>query len=637
MCRAAQLTAPRKSLLSATLQLEVPKMNMRASQLKTRPVRRRSSYLKTILTVILTLTAVLAIVFGVRAVETMDLAGGRVLKVPGEYTTIQAAINAATAGDIIEVKPGIYKENITLDKPVSLTAETFDQINPTNNQTIIDGSGGTVVIRVASGLTQMPSIRGFVIRNGSDGIVANSPFIAEYNFFDSAGNLVSYQIGGGGINRNNVYFHASANAIRLDHMDRPLLIENNRILYSGADGIEVSLQNTPTPPAPIEINIWNNMILGNGDDGIQVIDHPGEPQDTNRRFTIAGNLIANNIKAGLGLMPNANTLEDYSGANSAEAVRVYNNTFYGNNYGISGGANLVAFNNIFANSLTRGVWRVSGPAGSNAVVAYSLFHNNQLDADQAGLDAGIISGVDPLFEAAPNPGPDGTWSTVDDDFSGLVLQSGSPAIDKGVAQYIANNGEPIPPSPLTGFTGAAPDLGWRELGAPIFITPTPTGPSTLTPPATATVETQTPLPTLTTLPGSPSPTAITATPVSPTATSSSATPTAASTSTQIVTATPTAQLTVQLISPNVVQINSNMIANIVGSGFQNGATVTFEGGQGLPPEVLAVQVVDSTTITLTVNTQNPGVLSLQVWDIRVTNPDNSTAILADAFTVISIP
>src|SRR6185503_1638058 len=144
---------------------------------------------------------------------------------------------------------------------------------------------------------------------------------------------------------------------------------------------------------------------------------------------------------------------------------------------------------------------------------------------------------------------------------------------------------------------------------------------------------QTPLPTPTTLPGSPSPTAITATPASPTATSGLATPTAASTSTQIVTTTPTPQLTIQLISPNVVQINSNITANIVGSGFQSGAIVTFEGGQGLPPEVLAVQVVDSTTITLTVNTQNPGVLSLQVWDVRITNPDNSTAILPDAFTV----
>ncbi len=611
-------------------------MNMRDSQSKTKPKRQRSDNTKLVLTVILTLTAVLAIVFGVRAVETLDLAGGSLLKVPGEYSTIQAAINAANPGDVIEVKPGVYTENLTLNKPVSLAAETFDQINPANNQTIIDGGGGPAAIRIPSGLTQMPSIRGFVIRNSSDGILADSQFIAEYNFLYSASNLVSYQIGGGGINRNNVYFHATANAIRLDHIDRPLLIENNRILYSGADGIEISLQNTTVPPAPIEINIWNNMILGNGDDGIQVIDHPGEPQDTNRRFIIVGNLIANNIKAGLGLMPNANTLEDYSGANIAEAVRVYNNTFYGNNYGISGGTNLVAFNNIFANSLTRGVWRVSGPTGSNAVVAYSLFHNNQVAADQAILAAGNMVGVDPLFEAPPNAGPDGTWTTVDDDFSGLVLQSDSPAIDKGVAQYIAANGEPIPPSPLTGFTGAAPDLGWRELGSPIFITATPTAISSPTPLATATIETLTPLPTTTTLPGSPSPTAVTSTPASPTltATTAAGSPTVTSTSTQIVAATPTPQLVIQVISPNSMQINSNVTANIVGAGFQNGALVTFEGGQGLPPAILTMEVVNSTTITLNLNTQNPGVLSPQVWDIRVTNPDNSTVLLADAFTVM---
>ena len=72
---------------------------------------------------------------------------------------------------------------------------------------------------------------------------------------------------------------------------------------------------------------------------------------------------------------------------------------------------------------------------------------------------------------------------------------------------------------------------------------------------------------------------------------------------------------------------------IIGSGFQSGAIVTFEGGQGMPQEVLAVQVLNPNTITVTLNARNDGTFGTQVWDVRVTNPDQSTTVLLDAFTV----
>jgi hypothetical protein len=514
----------------------------------------------------------------------------------------------------------VYNENLTLNKPVSLVAETFDPVNPANNQTVIDGGGGAVTILIPPGMIQMPIIRGFVIRNSMDGIQASSEFIAEFNFFHSAVNLVSYQKGGGGFNRNNVYFHAGGNAIRMDNTDRPILIENNRIMYSGESGIEISLQNIDIPPAVIEIQILNNMILGNKEDGIQLVDHAGEPQDTNRRFLITGNLIANNNKAGIGLMGNANTLEDYSGADIVEAVRVFNNTFYGNEYGISGGDNLVAFNNIIVNSRNIGVWKVQGPAGANSVVAYTLFHNNSsLEADQTTIGPVILTGLDPLFVAAPNPGADGAWETVDDDFNGLVLQSTSPAIDKGVAQYVATNGEPIPPYPITGFIGAAPDLGWREFGAPIFMTPTLTPVASFTPASTATPVTLTPV--------------FTFTPVSPTPPTASPTVTPTMTPTATVIATIPVQVTVQSVTPNTALANTTVVLAITGSGFQNGAVVAFEGGLGLPQEVVGVQVLNPTTLAVTVTARNDGSQGNQIWDIRVTNPDTTTAVLLDAFTV----
>jgi hypothetical protein len=288
------------------------------------------------------------------------------------------------------------------------------------------------------------------------------------------------------------------------------------------------------------------------------------------------------------------------------------------------------------------VWRVQGAPGSNSVVAYTLFFNNALDADQSTLGATIITGQDPLFAAAPNPGPDGAWETVDDDFSGLLLQASSPAIDKGVTQFAAADGELIPPSPITGFLGAAPDLGWREYGSPIVITPTaspipsPTFAISPTPlpsltasvtslPPTPTVVTVTPLPTLTSVPPSPTtslPTiTLTSPPSLPTVTFTASIP----------------QLTILGITPNSAPANTTVNLTLTGTAFANGAQVVFEGGQGTAPQVTGIEVLNANTIVITVNTAvAPGTVT-QPWDVRVTNPDNTFAVLPNAFTVTVSP
>ena len=561
-----------------------------------------------------------------------------VLRVPGDYPTIQSAINAAETADIIEVQAGTFNENVILDRPVTLTAATFDAANPANNTTIIEGGGGAA-ITIPPNLTQMPIVRGFVIRGNNVGIQSSSPFVVEFNSFIASSDQVNYQWGAGGINRNNVYFRAGDDAIHLDNTDRPLLIENNRIMYATDDGIEINLQDKPSPPALVDVNIFNNMIIGNREDGIQLNDFPGEPQDTNRRFVIVGNLFANNQKAGIGLLPTTSPLEDFSGADVIEPVHVFNNTFYGNNHGISGGDNLVAFNNIITNSTGRGVWRIQSPPGGNSVVAYTLFFNNTLDADQSTVGPGIITGQDPLFSAAPNPGADGAWETADDDFSGLLLQSSSPAIDKGVIQYTAANGELIPPGELTGYIGAAPDLGWREFGSPIVITPTaspiPSATLAVSPiiptltitqtftvvAPTSTVATVTPLPTNTqaSTPTANLPT-VTLTPLAPSFPTITITPT-------------TAQLNILGVTPNATPANSTVNVTVSGTAFANGAIVSFEGADGTAPQVTGIEVVNANTIVIAVNAAVGAGATTQVWDIRVTNPDNAFAVLPNAFTV----
>jgi hypothetical protein len=389
-----------------------------------------------------------------------------VITVPDDYTTIQAAINAANAGDTIIVRDGTYNESLTLNKAITLTAEFSDSNNPANNTTIIDGGGAAAIVAIPSGVSPMPTLRGFVLQNGEDGIAPNSPFVVEYCYFTDAADLIDYEAGSGGVTRYNLFFAAGDDALDLDDQISPLLIEYNRLLYSAQDGIEIRLQASTAPAQLVDITIRHNEIIGSGEDGIQFIDYIDDPQDTNRRFFIHNNLFANNQMAGIGLMPDENTAEDYSGADIIESVRVYNNTFYGNDYGLSGGDNLVAFNNIIANSTTFGVSRVQGDPGDNSIVAETLFFANGTDDTESLLGGGNLFGQDPLFLAAPSPGPDSQFGTLDDDFSGLILQDGSPAIDAGVTQLMATDGELIPPTPITAFNGLAPDLGWKEHDAP---------------------------------------------------------------------------------------------------------------------------------------------------------------------------
>jgi hypothetical protein len=372
------------------------------------------------------------------------------------------AINAANVGDTIIVRPGTYNESLLLNKAITLTAESYDSTNPANNNTIIDGGGAAAIIAIPPGVSPMPTLRGFVIRNGDDGIRPNSEFVVEYCYFTEAVDLIDYEVGSGGITRHNLFFAASDDALDLDNQINPLLIEHNRLLYSTQDGIEIRLQDTTAPTQLLDITIRYNEIIGSGEDGIQFIDYTGEPQDTNRRFFIHNNLFANNQMAGIGLMPNEQTDEDYAGADIIEAIRVYHNTFYGHDYGISGGDNLVAFNNIIANSTTLAVSRVQGSPGDNSVVAETLFFSNGSDHTESVLGPGNLFDQDPLFIALPSPGVDGQFGTLDDDFSGLVLQAGSPAIDAGITQFTAVTGELIPPAPITTYNGLAPDLGWKE-------------------------------------------------------------------------------------------------------------------------------------------------------------------------------
>lgn len=102
-------------------------------------------------------------------------AAGATLHVPVDYATIQAAIDAASSGDTVQVSPGTYNERLTATKAI-----TIESTAGAATTTIDAGHGGTAVI-LNNGVT----FRGFTVRNGgpSDpgGISAGTGVIVEQN------------------------------------------------------------------------------------------------------------------------------------------------------------------------------------------------------------------------------------------------------------------------------------------------------------------------------------------------------------------------------------------------------------------------------------------------------------------------
>ncbi len=75
---------------------------------------------------------------------------------PGNYSTIQEAIDDAVDGDTVFVYSGVYEENIRVKKTIQLIGEN-------RNTTVIDGGDRRDVVKLtADGVT----VTGFTIRNG---------------------------------------------------------------------------------------------------------------------------------------------------------------------------------------------------------------------------------------------------------------------------------------------------------------------------------------------------------------------------------------------------------------------------------------------------------------------------------------
>ena len=375
-----------------------------------------------------------------------------IINVPADQPTIQSAVAAAANGDEILIAPGTYQGGVYVTGKSLTFASWYTLAGDTSYiaQTVLTGSlagycngspscTGDAVIEFhhdanyssVIGLTLTGTFKG--VRTGAIVDVVHCRLVGLWDG-------VNYETDAGG-SVTDCYIADNADD-GVDLQDRvSMSIERNVIRDNDDDGIEIRMY--PYTGALKNIYIRDNQFIHNDEDGVQLID---SPDSSARMIWIQRNVFTAQRKAAIGMMPNQLTLEDFSGAPSQERVHVFDNTFVNENYGICGGVNVVAVNNLFANITTAALRHVRGPSETS----YSLFWNVPLIADS--------SNYDPAHAVMGDPQLDASWHPL----------YGSAAIDAGTPTYTFQGQQVLS---LAAYYGAAPDLGAYEFNsnAPVAV------------------------------------------------------------------------------------------------------------------------------------------------------------------------
>lgn len=444
----------------------------------------------------------LALLFAAQAASTA------VIKVPGDHATIQAAISASGAGDVIWVAQGTYKENLTLKAGVRLEGgwkTGFSARNWLTWPSVVDGDNKDSVVVGADGAV----LDGFTLRNGQassgGGIrVVNAAMTIKNNtiedntasnvgggiyisghpqqppFTDITNNIIrrnqvtSDQGGTGG----GIHVTKSASGIRItNNTIGGALGDGNKARWGGG-GIYVE----QTPVIQIERNkITQNSVSKGHGGGVMITD--GSPNATLAENLIEYNSANGNYGGGVysigGTFVSRNRIGKNSLFNqpswgggividspSGTPPRIENNFLYGNLAHKAGGIYLLRGQNVIFMNNSLSANKPDQPnagggmyvaAGATCILQNTILWGNGDDLYEENADACTLSHND--IEDGDDNGVNGNISAnpLFVAYDDLHISSGSPVIDAGrsaAAPSIDIDGDP---------RGGKVDIGADEL------------------------------------------------------------------------------------------------------------------------------------------------------------------------------
>lgn len=227
-------------------------------------------------------TAVTALVFGCSILALFSMSsvaqpGTLTVGEGGQYSGIQAAVNAASPGDTIIVYSGTYRENVVVDKQLNLAGEDTGRGKP-----VVDADRAGSAILLSGGNINVFgfALTGSSYDNAGIKVVSDNNLIKDCDLYNNYDGILLFRSSGNIIISNHAYSN-SYDGINLNQSgDNHIL--NNMVTGNDHDGIR------------IERYSHRNLIEGNDIDDNALSSVESESKNAITIFMSDGNVVQGN-------------------------------------------------------------------------------------------------------------------------------------------------------------------------------------------------------------------------------------------------------------------------------------------------------------------------------------------------------